>query len=269
MKTLYISDLDGTLLKNNLTISEFTADVVNELTNKGMIFSYATARSIVTAAAVTNGITVNIPVIVHNGAFVMESGTKKLLVSNFLSADDAEDMLEVLLKNGIFPMVNCFINGKEKISYCQEHMSNGVEEFIKSRPDDIRLNPVSVDELVAGEVFHFTCIDCAKKLKKIYEEYKGKFQCIYYIDIYTGNPWLEILPKNVTKGKAILELKRILGCERVVAFGDGENDIEMFEVADECYAVDNASDVLKKVADGIIDSNERDGVAKWLIKNYR
>lgn len=47
-------------------------------------------------------------------------------------------------------------------------------------------------------------------------------------------------------------------------FGNGKNDIDMFQVADESYAVENACDELKKYATGIIDSNDNDGVAKWI-----
>ena len=72
---------------------------------------------------------------------------------------------------------------------------------------------------------------------------------------------------GATKASAVLRLKEYLGCDRVVAFGDAENDISMFEIADECYAVENACDELKAIATGIIPSNEEDGVAKWLLEN--
>ena len=49
MKTLYVSDLDGTLLRSDETLSTYTCDVINELVEKGMLFSYATARSYHTA----------------------------------------------------------------------------------------------------------------------------------------------------------------------------------------------------------------------------
>ena len=43
MKTLYVSDLDGTLLRSDETTSEYTNSVINNLTDRGMIFSYAMA----------------------------------------------------------------------------------------------------------------------------------------------------------------------------------------------------------------------------------
>lgn len=58
-----------------------------------------------------------------------------------------------------------------------------------------------------------------------------------------------------------------MNCERLVVFGGGKNDIDMFELADECYAVDNVDDDLKKMATDIILSNDEDGVAKWLEQN--
>ena len=49
MSTFYVSDLDGTLLRSNEKTSEYTNNVINSLTERGMIFSYATARSLITA----------------------------------------------------------------------------------------------------------------------------------------------------------------------------------------------------------------------------
>ena len=60
------------------------------------------------------------------------------------------------------------------------------------------------------------------------------------------------------------KLKKIWKCDRVVSFGDAINDIPMFEISDECYAVENAVEELKVIADGVIESNEENGVAKWL-----
>ena len=72
----------------------------------------------------------------------------------------------------------------------------------------------------------------------------------------------------MSKASAVLQLKELLKADYVVAFGDGKNDIELFEIADESYAVKNAVEELKAIATGIIDSNDSDGVAKWLYHNY-
>ena len=76
------------------------------------------------------------------------------------------------------------------------------------------------------------------------------------------------MPSNASKAKAIKQLQSLLKCEKLVVFGDGKNDIDMFELADESYAVKNAHEDLKRIATSIISSNDEDGVAKWLDKNF-
>jgi hydroxymethylpyrimidine pyrophosphatase-like HAD family hydrolase len=75
------------------------------------------------------------------------------------------------------------------------------------------------------------------------------------------------MPKSTSKSNAVHKLKELLQCDHVVVFGDGKNDIDMFQMADECYAMDNAVHELKEIATGIIGSNNNDGVAKWLLQN--
>ena len=52
-----------------------------------------------------------------------------------------------------------------------------------------------------------------------------------------------------------------------MVFGDGINDLDMFHIADEAYAVENAVPELKAAATAVIVSNDEDGVAKWLREN--
>ena len=59
----------------------------------------------------------------------------------------------------------------------------------------------------------------------------------------------------------------MLHCDKIVCFGDGKNDVSIFEISDECYAVANAEPEVKAIATAVIESNEADGVAKWLIAN--
>ena len=77
------------------------------------------------------------------------------------------------------------------------------------------------------------------------------------------------MPAAASKSNAIRRLKEMWDCTRVISFGDAINDLPMFEISDECYAVENAVDELKAAATGIIESNENDGVAKWLLENVK
>ena len=103
----------------------------------------------------------------------------------------------------------------------------------------------------------------------IYELFSrdGRFRCTIQQELYRPEYWCEIMPRKATKAEAIKSLKALWNCDRIVSFGDAINDIPMFELSDECYAVENAVPELKKAATGIIDSNDQDGVAKWLERN--
>ena len=264
MSTLYVSDLDGTLLRSNEVTSEYTNQVINSLTDRGMIFSYATARSLITAKKVTKGLNAKIPLIVYNGAFVIDNVTEEILLANYFDAS-VYQLLDELFANEIYPIVYSYIEGREKFSFLPELCTAGMNKFIDSRSGDIRTNVVkTTDDLKSGDIFYITCIDEPDKLKPLYDKYKNIFHCVYQTDIYTNEQWLEIMPLAASKSNAIKQLQKLLKCDRIVAFGDGKNDIDMFELADESYAVQNAHEDLKKVSTAIIPSNDEDGVAKWL-----
>lgn len=265
-KILYVSDLDGTLLRSNQTTSEYTNRVINELTEKGIFFSYATARSIYTAKIVTNGLKAKFPVIAYNGVCIMDNQSLEIMDANYFD-DNVYSLFNELFSESIYPTVYAMIDGKERFSNLPAKSSKGTLDFIETR-NDIRKRKVDTeDELIAGDIFYITCIETPEKIKPFYDKYKGMYHCIYQKDIYFGEQWLEIMPKNATKASAIQRLKRRLGCDYVIAFGDGVNDIEMFEMADEAYAVENAAPELKAIATGIIGNNNDDGVAHWFEEN--
>lgn len=267
MKTLYVSDLDGTLLRSDVRTSEFTNRTINELAGKGMLFSYATARSFVTARKVTRGLEARIPLIVYNGAFVIDNATGEIMIANYFGPE-VSGILDDLINNGVYPVVYSVIDGVEKFSYIREKCSRAMVEFLNTREGDPRDNPVCCEqELYSGNLFYITCIDDEEKLRPLYEKYREDYHCVFQRDLYSGEPWLEIMPKETSKSNAIRQLKEHLGSDRLVVFGDGINDIDMFRMADEAYAVANAVDALKRFATGIIGKNDDDSVAKWLLEN--
>ncbi|WP_455618471.1 HAD family hydrolase [Eisenbergiella sp.] len=264
--TLYISDLDGTLMKSDQTISAFTADAINRLVKQGLHFSYATARSILTASKITANVTAEIPVIVYNGSFIQDSKTHEILYSRFFDKASAGLILRQLLSSGVYPIVYSHSDGREKFSYRRDKLNSGISAFLSERRNDVRNTPVAdAAQLPTDGCFYFTCIDSEEKLYPLYRHFKEDFYCVYQKDIYSGEQWLEIMPAKTSKADAVLHLARLLGCTRIVCFGDGKNDIPMFHIADECYAVANADPELKAIATGIIPGNNEDGVAKWLL----
>lgn len=62
-KTLYISDLDGTLLNSDKEITTYTRDTLNKLMAGGLQFSIATARTASSAVKILSGLNINVPVV--------------------------------------------------------------------------------------------------------------------------------------------------------------------------------------------------------------
>ena len=269
MKTLYVSDLDGTLLNKEITTSAFTNDVINRLTSDGILFSYATARSFNTSKKVAEGIQAKIPVIVYNGTFIKDNVSGEVLVGNYFD-DSIYAVIDDLLAHEVYPVTYSYRNNEEKMAYVEKYNTRGLDAYIQSREGDDRLMPVdTLEELSLGKLFYITCIDEMDKLMPLYEKYKDIYHCVCYEDIYSKETWFEIMPKNASKANAVLQLKDMYHCDKVVVFGDAMNDYDMFNMADEAYAVSNAVEELKEIATDVIGYNYEDAVAKWLLENAK
>ena len=90
MKTLYVTDLDGTLLNSKDYISNYSINIINNLVEQGMIFTYATARSLVSASVVAEGLSAKIPVIAYNGAFILNPSTGEIISSAVFTKEETD-----------------------------------------------------------------------------------------------------------------------------------------------------------------------------------
>lgn len=272
MKTLYVTDLDGTLLNTKDRVSDYSISTINRLVEKGMLFTYATARSLVSASIVTQGLLLEMPVIVYNGCLVIEAESGKVLSSIQFTREEREKAIEIIKSNQVSPLVYSYIEDKESVSWNPNKENEGVQRYLSLRKGDRRLRPVEDKQLYDGEIFYYTCIGEKEELLPIYESLSqdDRFRCTLAQELYREEYWCEIMPSAATKANAIKKLKKLWGCDHIVAFGDAINDINMFGIADECYAVENAVPELKACATEIISCNDEDGVARWLEKysNY-
>ena len=272
-KTLFISDLDGTLLQPNERLSPFTRETLEDLINQGMTFSYATARSYATSRICTAGLNAPIPLITHNGTFIVDNQTGRILHKNVFEKDLALKIYTLLSSYGISPIVYSLSRDKERFSFNWTDISDETRAFLLTRQGDARERKLfSNDDILDGEVYYFACIEKAEKLALPYNEllteYHAEIYAVCQKDIYSGHQWLEIMPKSAGKANAAKTLKEMVGADRLIVFGDGKNDIPLFEAGDEGYAVANADPQLKKIASAIIGSNTENGVAKWLIEYW-
>lgn len=272
MRTLYVTVLDGTLLNTKDRISSHSIKIINSLVEQGMIFTYATARSLVSASVVTEGLSTKIPIISYNGAFIINPATKKILASEGFQKEETDKIIKVMSQYDISPMVYSYVKGIEKVSWVTDRENEGIQYYLAKRKGDKRMNPLASSEhLYDGDMFYFVSIGEKEELQPVYDIFSedDRYFCSLHQELYRPEYWCEIMPAKATKANAILKLKKLWNCDRVVSFGDAINDIPMFQISDECYAVENAVDELKAIATGIIPCNDEDGVAKWLKEHVK
>lgn len=273
MKTLFVSDLDGTLLTAKETVSEYSMRLLNKLIDEdGVLFTYATARSLNSAAKAVWGLRQNLPVILYNGAIVMEPWNGNKLYNSHFTGTVRADIRRILHEYDVWPLVYSFLGNKERVSWLRGRETEGMKRYLFRRAGDPRLNPVdSPDELKDDEIFYYTYIDAKERTDVLHAVFEkdARFRCIYQQETYQSDYWLEIMPAGTSKGAAATVLKERLGAEKLVAFGDALNDRELFRAADEAYAVENADEELKKAATAVIGYSEEDSVSKFIRDNLK
>lgn len=272
MKTLFVTDLDGTLLTKQERVSSYSCEKINRLIEAGMIFAYATARSAQSAKKAVEGLKINTPAVLYNGGLIYRQDTKETLNAVLFNEAEKKYVLSMLHGHGIVPLVyGAEKDGsKERVAWLAGSETYGMSRYLSRRENDPRMESVASEaELLEGHIFNFKCIGPRERLESAWDilKYDERFICIFHQETYQSDFWMEISPRAATKANGVTMLKNILGCDRVVCFGDTSNDSDMFDVCDEKYAVMNADEWLKAKATGVIGYCEEDGVAKWLEAN--
>lgn len=265
--TLYVTDLDGTLLRSDATLSPYTISTINRLTEQGLAFTYATARSIESARPIAGELNLRLPAITRNGAVLADNATGKHLEKALFTEEEVALLKKLLPELPRCGFVSCFLGEEMFKAYVPGNLVPGMVQYADYYRDDPKMKPVkTLEEMFFGQPGYVTLIDDREKAAKIYEKvrhYPG-WECIFQKDTYWDEYWVEVCPRNCTKAKAILKMKEQYGFRKVVAFGDSVNDMPMFRAADEAYAVSNALEALKEIATGVIGGNNEDAVARFL-----
>ncbi len=268
MKTLYISDLDGTLLDRRAKLTENTVRIISGLIKQGMLFTIATARSL-SSIEILRELDINLPCVQLNGVLMYDFGTKSYIGCTAIKPDDARKVVEVLRRHGRMSFV--YRSDKEYGIHVEfEKLQNQIEkDFFEARKDNDYKSFASVKEIRIADddnVIYFTMIDRRERLEKIYQDICmiPGVRASLYSDNYSDMYFLEIYSSLATKANGMMMLKKQLGADRVVAFGDNLNDLEMLSQADIGIAVGDAVEEVRKSADLIIGNSYEDGVANYL-----
>ena len=270
--TLYITDLDGTLLNSDAQLTAFASDTLNAMIAGGLAFTVATARTPVSAGKILAGLTPGAPVVSLNGA-VVEDVKQKSYVRICYFAPETVDAIIGLLKS---LDVTCFMFAMADGQLATYHESFGQKPPLGIAEERIAKYYMTYrhTEGFAGappdRIIYFSLLDEYDRLRPIHDELAARpdLSLTLYKDTYTSRGWfLEIFGAGASKRNAVNYLREAYGYGRVVCFGDNLNDLPMFEAADVRVAVKNAKPEVKAAADYICGSNDDDGVVKWIWEN--
>jgi 5-amino-6-(5-phospho-D-ribitylamino)uracil phosphatase len=270
-KLLYISDLDGTLLRPDSSFPDDYKKRLNRLINMGLRFTIATARNYDSAHPILKGLNLNLPVILFNGVYMADFDTGRILEhSSSIDKKVVQSMLELALPLGIDPFI--YTLGEKHQLYYLNATNPGSQAYVKSLENDGRLSQVNHFEFQEEEkVSGFLLIDTHDRLEPVYQSLNEKH--FDHLNLYfaedvsmKGYYWLQSFHQEASKGNMVEALAQKLGVplERIVVFGDYLNDLDMFRIAGRAIAMENALPEVKESANEIIGSNAQGAVLQYL-----
>ena len=277
MKTLYISDLDGTLLQDDASLSDYSRTCLQKLIYNGLPFTVASARSVVSMKSLLTGLRLNLPVIEFNGAFISDLSTGRHHIVNAIKKNLAEEIYDMAVSHGQRVFVSTFDGLKDRLYYC-DIVNNGMKWYLedRQRAGDERLCFLTdLKSAFNDQIVCLTIIGDEKNLKELVQKIENRFKTqieLHYMEnqYSPGWYWLTVHDLHATKDQAIDRLMKDFGMDdyHLTVFGDNDNDIKMFQAADRAIAVSNAKENLISYADQIIGSNHEDAVVCFIEQEW-
>ncbi|MDO6597770.1 HAD family hydrolase [Oceanihabitans sp. 2_MG-2023] len=252
---MVITDMDGTLLNSNHEVSSKFFEIFKQLKKQNILFVAASGRPYYSITEKLKTIKEDITIVAENGGLVIENET--LLLSNALSNEKVSQL---------FNIVNTIENTYPL--FCTKHKA-----YIKRASDEMI-------QLFSEYYSNYTIIDSIKEIKEevikiaLYHPTSSEANIYPFVKdlspkynvVVSGNHWVDISDAITNKGHAIqfLQKKHKISTAETMAFGDYNNDFEMLQCATYSYAMENAHDNIKAIANYQTSNNDDFGVERIL-----
>ena len=253
---LFCTDLDGTLYNDDKIVSRQNLDAIEYFKSEGGFFTFITGRVPATTKDIYNIVKPNAPYGCGNGAGIYDGLQDKYLWSMEISSDVIELVREV---DREFPEMGIQYNTVNDIYFNKDNLA--MQYFRKVTGFPYKYCPYEqIEEKVIKVVFAHQNTEQMIALEEFLQSHPKADQFDF---IRSERILYEILPKGASKGGALLKMAELLGIDksRTIAVGDYNNDISMIKAAGAGFAVANAIDEVKAVADHITASNNDHAIA--------
>ena len=263
-KYLIALDMDGTLLNKKHVISSETSEYLRKLNKEGHIIVIASGRPVRGIMPFYNELELTTPIICYNGAYIYPGTNKDFPEYRF--SFPKEIVLDIIKQIGYDKLENVILETNEDIYLLQNN--DALDIFFSKKNMCVHLGPIekTLTEDTMTVLFQVKDHSNNEFIRNIVEKYEGlKFR-------FWSGKWTEISEiyfEKINKGDALKSIAEFynIPLERVVSFGDANNDIELIQVGKYGYAMKNGDEELKQYATRITEfTNDEDGVIKELQK---
>ncbi|MEC1352813.1 Cof-type HAD-IIB family hydrolase [Bacillus sonorensis] len=257
-------DLDGTLLKDDKTISESSSEVIRKLKEDGHYVCISTGRPFRASAVYYDQLQLDTPIVNFNGAFVHHPKDESW--GRFHTSLDLDAVKQIIEVSESYNVHNILAEIMDDV-YFHYHDEKLIDVFTMGNPNitvgDLRKN--------LGEDVTSVLIHAKEEDVPAIRSYLSDVHAEMVDHRRWAAPWhvIELIKSGINKAVGLQKITDYYGIprERVIAFGDEDNDLEMLEFAGCGVAMGNGITGVKNVADQIAKSNEEDGIAVFL-KDY-
>ncbi|ADZ91718.1 HAD-IIB family hydrolase [Marinomonas mediterranea] len=265
---LVVFDLDGTLLNKHQALSPFTLETLEAMRDKKIFYTIATGRTHLAARKCLVEHNFQEWMIFKNGVEWWHPLKKQYRHQTSLTKESVEYALTQFELASVTPFIFCITrDGTHKVYHppVTSPLSDLIENEL-GKHDELSLHPIqemAFDDIATNISALGSQQQAVSVVTSLENQNELKAYCgggVYNKDTF----WIDVHHQDACKGSAINTLKSELGATKVLAFGDGDNDLSMFDYADASFAPHNAAPHVKSRATDVIGHHNEDGVAHFL-----
>jgi Cof subfamily protein (haloacid dehalogenase superfamily) len=269
---LIVFDLDGTLLNASSEISEYTRETLSMLADRGILYTVATGRTLHGSVEVLKGHGFRLPQAYKNGVMIWNPTLEDYTHSNYLTLSEIQHVLEAVMRQNITPFMFTLEPGNVHAIY-HPPLKTEIEERLAAdfqARSGVGVYPAAQMPPEA-EITNISALGIPQAIDAVDLMIADEPHLIAYAGTAIEGSelkWIDIHHVDASKGNAIELLRGELGASKVLCFGDNNNDLSMFEVADESYAPSNAQPEILAAATAVIGHHDEDGIARFLRERF-
>jgi Cof subfamily protein (haloacid dehalogenase superfamily) len=269
---LIVFDLDGTLLDASSEVSEHTSDTLSRLRGRNIAYTVATGRTLHAARNLLLGHGFNLPHIYKNGVMIWRPESDHYSHSNLLTNMEIRSVVAAFLDVAVTPFIFTLEPANRHAVYHPPMQNDGERRLARLLSEDRGLEVLPTAQMPAdAQITNISALGSREAIDSVVKLVQSEEHLVAYagsaIEGETWH-WIDVHHSAASKGGAITQLKQDLCVSRVICFGDSDNDLSMFAMADECYAPSNAKEDVKAAATAVIGHHNEDGISQFLRRRF-